>query len=200
MMFWPAGGVARQLQAGLDRFGARVAEERLHAAVDRDDRRDLLGQAHLRLVVEIGARHVEESPGLIGDRLHDVRMRVAGGVDGDAGRAIEKEVAVHVLHRRSRRAIDDERVAARVGRRDDPGVAFDERLGFGPGQRGSDVGNSHDRENLDHSAQLQLVPTSVSSACRRPSPRAGCRARRGRRESDRRRRSRGGAARRGAPR
>ena len=38
---------------------------------------------------------------LIDDRLDDVGMRVAGRVDGDAGRAVEEEVAVDVLDDRA---------------------------------------------------------------------------------------------------
>ena len=97
MMFGAPGRVARQLDARFDRFGAGVAEERSHAAVDRRDRRELLGQPHLRLVVEVGARHVQELLRLLGDRRDDVGMRVAGGVDGDAGGAVEEHVAVDVL-------------------------------------------------------------------------------------------------------
>ena len=115
----PAGRVARQLEARLDRLGPGIAEERSHAALDRDDRRELLGESHLRLVVEVGPRHVQELLRLIGDRLDDVRVRVAGRVDGNAGRAVEEDVAVDVLHHRPVAALDHQRVAARVRRRDD---------------------------------------------------------------------------------
>ena len=50
---------------------------------------------------------------------HDVRMRVAGAVDGDAGGAVEKDVAVDVLDDGAFAARHDERIVARVGRRDD---------------------------------------------------------------------------------
>ncbi len=99
------------LIARLDRFGAGVAEERLGAPPgDRRDRRELLRQAHLRLVVEVGARHVEEALRLIGDRAHDVGMGVAGGVDRDAGGAVEEDVAVNVFDRGAGAAGDDERI------------------------------------------------------------------------------------------
>ena len=71
MMFGRSGRVPRQLDARLDRFGAGVAEERSHAAVDRRDRRELLREPHLRLVVEVGARHVQELLRLLGDRADD---------------------------------------------------------------------------------------------------------------------------------
>ena len=71
--------------------------------VDRRDRGQLLGQPHLRLVVEVGARHVQELLRLLGDGADDVGVRVAGGVDGDAGRAVEEDVAVHVLDHGARR-------------------------------------------------------------------------------------------------
>ena len=97
-----AGRIARQLEARLDRLGAGVAEERPHAALNRRDRGELLRQPHLRLVVEVGARHVQELLRLIGDRLDDVRMRMPGRVDGDAGGAVEEDVAVDVLDRSTR--------------------------------------------------------------------------------------------------
>ena len=71
--------------------------------VDRRDRRQLLGEPHLRLVVEVGARHVQELLRLLGDRRDDVGMRVAGGVDRDAGGAVEEDVAVDVLDASRRR-------------------------------------------------------------------------------------------------
>ena len=60
MMRRPPGRMPRQLDGGFDRLGAGVAEERPRAAVERRDRRDFLREPHLRLVVEIGARHVDE--------------------------------------------------------------------------------------------------------------------------------------------
>ena len=64
----------------------------------------------------------------------DVGMRNAGGIDGDAGGAVEEPVAVDVLDHRPLAAGDDERIVARVGRRD---TYFASRsmiaLAFGPG-------------------------------------------------------------------
>jgi hypothetical protein len=58
---------------------------------------------------------VQEAPRLRIDRREHVGVAMAGGRDRDAGRAIEKGVAVHVLDNRARGALDDERVAACVG-------------------------------------------------------------------------------------
>ena len=107
-----------------DRFGA----------AERRDRVDLLAEPHLRLVVEVRARHVQELLRLIDDGGDDVGMRVAGGVDGDAGGAVEEHVAVDVLDGGAVAARHDERIAARVRRRDDLAVALDDGLGFGPGR------------------------------------------------------------------
>ena len=63
----------------------------------------LLRQPHLRLVVEVGARHVQELLRLLDDRLHHVGMRVPGGVDGDAGGAVEEHGCRRRLRRRRRR-------------------------------------------------------------------------------------------------
>ena len=141
----PARGVAGELDARLDRFGARVAEKRppTAVAVERRQPGDLLSQPHLRLVVEIRARHVDELAGLLRDGADDVGVGVAGGVDGDAGGAVQKEIAVHILDRRPPRALDDERVATRIGRRYGTAVALDERSGLGTRERGFDFRDAH---------------------------------------------------------
>ena len=122
----PLRVVLRQLERRLVRLGARVAEERPVRTRHRRNRRQLLAEPHLRLVVEVGARHVQELLRLVDDRLHDVGMRVAGGGHGNAGRAVEEDVAVHVLDDRALAARDDERIVARVRRRDDLRVALDD--------------------------------------------------------------------------
>ncbi len=128
------GVVARQLDGRFVRLGARVAEEALDLAVDRDDAADLLGQPHLRLVVEVGPRHVQELLRLLDDGGDDVGMRVSGRVDGDAGGAVEELVAVDVLDDGAFTAGHHQRIAAGVGRRHRLGVAGDDRLGVRAGQ------------------------------------------------------------------
>ena len=49
----------------------------------------------------------------------DLRVRVPGGVDGDAGGAVEEPVAVHVLDDGAFAARHDEGIVARVRRGDD---------------------------------------------------------------------------------
>ena len=193
----PLRRVARELEARLDRFRAGVAEERPHAAVDGSHRGDLLGEPHLRLVVEVGAGHVQKLLRLIGDRLHDRRMGVAGGAHRNAGRAVEEDVAVDVLDHRGRSALHHERVAPRVRGRYGEGVALDERLGLWTGERGLDMRTSHDAADA---ACLKTRATFSSTGCRTRCLRAGCPAPPGRRGRGRPRRSRGGAARRGDPR
>ena len=112
-------------------------------AAERRDRVELLAEPHLRLVVEVRARHVQELLRLIDDGGDDVGMRVAGRVDGDAGGAIEEQVAVDVLDDRAGAARHHERIAARVRRRHDLAVALDDGLGLGPGQRGLDQRRVH---------------------------------------------------------
>ena len=133
------GVIARQLDGRLGRLGARVAEERPHPAFDRHERRQFLREAHLRLVVEVRPRHVDELRRLVGDGLDDLGMRDAGGVDRDAGRAVEEDVAVDVLDDGAFAAGDDERIVARVGRRHELRVLLDDRLGLRAGQRSLDV-------------------------------------------------------------
>ena len=116
-----------------DRFGA----------AERRDLVERLAQLHLRLVVEIRARHVQELLRLIDDGGDDGGMGVAGGVDGDAGGAIEEQVAVDVLDDGAGAAGHDEGIAARVGRRHDLAVALDDGFGFGAGQGGLDQRRVH---------------------------------------------------------
>ena len=136
--------MTRQLDRGLVGFGAGVGEERSHAAVDRDDRRELFGQPDLGLVVEVRPRHVQEALGLIDDGLHDLGMRVTGRVDGDPGGAVEEPVAVHVLDDGALAAGHDERIATRVRRGHILRVTLDEATRVGPGERGADVGKHAD--------------------------------------------------------
>ena len=79
-------------------------------------------------VIEIRARHVDQARRLLLDRLHHARMAVAGRHHGDAGVEIEKAVAIHVLDDRAFALLRDQRIAARVGRRNDARVALDDRL------------------------------------------------------------------------
>src|SRR5206468_1525368 len=56
-----------------------------------------LGQVDLRLVVEVGAGHVDQPGRLVLDGGDDFRVAVAGGGHGDAGGEVEEQVAVHVV-------------------------------------------------------------------------------------------------------
>ena len=161
------GRVAGELDARLDRFGPGVAEKRAHAAVDRRDGREVLGELHLRLVIEVGARHVQKPLRLLGDRPHDVGMGMAGGVDGNPGGAVEEHVAVDILHHRAFAALNDERITACVGWRDDDGVACDDRCGLGAGQSGFDpwsIGHDLGGPEGPHYFRFHRVPPGLSSS------------------------------------
>ena len=58
-------------------FGAGVGEKRPRSAVDRHHRREFLRQPDLHVVIEVGARHVQEALRLIGDGAR--RRRDANG-------------------------------------------------------------------------------------------------------------------------
>ena len=75
-------------------------------------------RSDLRLVVEVGARLVQELLGLVDDGRHDVGMGMPGRVDRDARGAVEEPVAVDVLDDGTRATRHHERIRARVGRRD----------------------------------------------------------------------------------
>jgi hypothetical protein len=87
---------------------------------------------------------VQELPGLFGDRLHDLRVRVPGGIHGDAGGAVEEDVAVDVLDRCASSPFDHQRIPTRVRWGNEGFVAIDEGFGLGAGQRGFDIGDGHE--------------------------------------------------------
>jgi hypothetical protein len=136
----PLRDVARELHRGLDRLRPRVREEALLGAGARHEAADLLREVRHHPVVEVGPRHVDELRGLVGERLRDLGVDVAEGVDRDAGREVEEPVAVGVEHEHPLAAVDDERVGARVARRDELVVARDDRAGLGAGRGDADVG------------------------------------------------------------
>src|SRR5205823_9931967 len=99
-----AGVPAGQFQPRLQRFGTAIGEEDALGRHAGRDLRQALGQVDLRLVVEVGPRHVDQLARLVLDRPGDLRMAVARRRDGDAGGEIEEEVAVHVLNDGARAA------------------------------------------------------------------------------------------------
>ena len=120
----PSGVPAGQLQARFERLGPAVGEEDALGPGAGRQLRQLLGQVDLRLIVEIGAGHVQQLVGLVLDGGDDLGMAVPRRRDRDAGREIEKEIAVHVLDDRAAAAGTDQRINARVGRRHALGVAL----------------------------------------------------------------------------
>jgi hypothetical protein len=68
------GVIARQLDGRLDRFGSRVREERSLCSAKGRNRLHCLPKTHLRLVIKVRARHVQELLCLVNDRGDDVRM------------------------------------------------------------------------------------------------------------------------------
>ena len=137
----PAGVPAGQLQARFERLGPAVGEEDALGPGAGREFRQLLGQVDLRLIVEIGAGHVQQLVGLVLDGGDDFGMAVPGRRHRDAGREVEEEIAVHVLDDRAAAAGTDQRINARVGRRHALGVALQQGLPLGPGQRRLQRGN-----------------------------------------------------------
>ena len=84
---------ARELEAGLDRFGAAVAEERARQARQL---RQPLGQLALERMEE-QVRRVEQRLRLIRDRARQPRMRMAERGDADAGQQVEILAPVRVV-------------------------------------------------------------------------------------------------------
>jgi hypothetical protein len=136
----PLGVIAGKLGPRLDGFCAAVAKEDHRVIVEGGNRAQALGQLDLRQVVKVGAGHVDELLGLVLDSAHHARVRVAGGIHGDAGREVEETVAVYIPHVRAFAALHDEGIAACIGRRDHRRVTLDQgfrvRTGEDPGHTG----------------------------------------------------------------
>ena len=75
----------RELEDGLVRLGARVAEER---AIEAGFRAQLVSEEDVLLVVEV-VRDVHQARGLLGDGLRERGMRVPDRAHGNAGAEIE---------------------------------------------------------------------------------------------------------------
>ena len=114
----PLRGEPGELDRRLDDLGARVAEVDARAPRDRRDPGELA--AHLRVdrQVEVRRAEVDQLRGLLLDRRDDLRVRVAGRVDRDAGGEVEEQVAVDVLDRQAVTADRHDRIGPRqAGRR-----------------------------------------------------------------------------------
>ena len=141
----PSGGIARELHGALDRLGAGVREEDTRRRARQDPVLQSLRQLDLRRVVEVRPGHVDEAFRLLLDRGDNLRVGVARGDDGDAGREVEEPVAVHVCDPAAPASLHDEGVGAGEARRHRLGVACDQLSGFWPWQGRLDLG-LHGRE------------------------------------------------------
>ena len=127
MMFWPAGRVARQLDARLDRFGAGVAEERPHAAVESARSRRSPRRA------APAARSRSRCPTCAGTccACSVIALTTSGCEWPVELTAMPAAQSRNTLPSTSSTiapdaALDDQRIAARVRRRDDRRVALDD--------------------------------------------------------------------------
>ena len=119
------GRLARQLDRGLNRFGAAVAkEDRIEAA--RCDRGELFGESDARFVLCDSGRDVHESLRLVDDRLHHARMRMTHRGDSDAAGQIEQAPSVGRDEPAPLPALDRKpRVVAKHGRKDLASAGFE---------------------------------------------------------------------------
>ena len=112
----PFGVVARELERGFNRLGAGVPVINLVRAGHGRNLGEAFGERNHALVVEVGARHVDQFARLPLYRSDYVRMAMAGRSDGDAGRKIEELVAVYVFDDQAAAAFCDHGIRAGVGR------------------------------------------------------------------------------------
>ena len=136
--------VTRQLDDGLVGFRSRVAEvNAMMIAAHGAELAETLGEARLHAVEKVRARHVHELAGLFANGRHHLRMTMPGGADGDAGRHVEELVAVGIVDPTAFAAFGDQRVVARIGRRDELVAPGNGALGVGPRQRKVNLRTPH---------------------------------------------------------
>jgi hypothetical protein len=138
-------GIAGDFQGALDSFCSGISEVHPLGEIARGDLLQLLRQVHEVRVVVVGRSQMDEFCRLPRDGLHDLRMRVAGVADGDARIEVEEVVPVHVLDDGAESAADDERIGARVGRRDISRVLLHDLSSFRSRKLGLDVRQFDDR-------------------------------------------------------
>ncbi len=78
---------------------------------------------------------MQQPSGLLFNSLDNFGMAMAGGVDGNAGRKIKKQVAIDIMDPETVSFFGNEWIGPRVRRRNKSFVQFNQLLGPGPGQR-----------------------------------------------------------------
>ena len=131
--------VAGQLDRRLDDLGAGVAEIGPGAALDRRELGQPAADLGVDRQVEVARAEVDQLGGLLLDRRDDLRMRVAGRVDRDAGGEVEEQVAVDVLDGQAVATDRHDRVGARQARRRPGLIERDVGAGLRAGQLRDDV-------------------------------------------------------------
>src|SRR5690348_841842 len=91
--FVAAAGVARQLDGGLRRLRAGIAEVNSLWSIAWRNGSQPLGQRHHVFVVEIRAGHMDQPGSLPLNGVDHARMAMAGSDDGDAGAEVQKAIS-----------------------------------------------------------------------------------------------------------
>ena len=133
------GRVAGELDGGFDHLGAGVAEVGAGATLDRGELGEPAADLGVDRQVEVAGTEVDQLGGLLLDRGHDLRVRVARGVDRDAGGEVQEEVAVDVLDRQAVAPDRHDRVGTREARRRPGLIERDVGASLRPGQLRDDV-------------------------------------------------------------
>ena len=136
----PLAVIARQLQSALDGFRAGVSVIDLVRSRHGHNLREALGQRHHALVVEVGARHVNQFARLLLNGGDHFRMTMSGRSHGDTGGKVEELIAIHVFDHNAAAALGNHRIRARVGRRNIFVVARQNALGIGAGDGSLELG------------------------------------------------------------
>ena len=161
------GYVARELERGLHRLGAGLAEKAHDRLAHWRQGGDLFAKRDLRFVPII-RRDVQKPIRGAFDCGDNFRVSVAGRTHGDARGEIQEAIAIDIPDFRTAAVRHDEWIIARIRRRDDCRVAFDQRARFRTRQLGSDTRLANHRAIVGccvHVKHLLFAKRRAHAAC-----------------------------------
>ena len=116
--------IARHFQRALNRLSPGIAVEELMRPRHRRHSRQPLGKIRQMLVVEIRARNMNQLRRLLLDRSHDFGMAMTRRNHRNPRSEVEELVSIRIFQPNSPPALGHQRIRARIARRDQPMIGF----------------------------------------------------------------------------
>src|SRR2546427_8936807 len=140
----PPCRVAHQLDRGLDRLRARIAEEHLLGLTTGRQLSQPFGHPDIGRVEEIRKGKMDEPVNLGRNRADHLLVTMSDGADRDACREVQVAVPVHIPDVESGRVVYDKRIALRGRRSDVPFIPPQEHPGTGPWRSRANMQGRHE--------------------------------------------------------